>query len=210
MEFSDVLNLLFFSISFLFGHLTVLSRRKERSLSKGRIYDLSGDLVEFCEDKAITDHLNKVGQRITTAAGYKDGEIIIHGYTDEGIQAFCSYQNFVFVSKAMFEDFRSDDEMAFVLAHEVSHIKFLCNSDIVPDCLEGRRNEEYRADQAAVRLMKSAGYDPNEGAQLLWKWMGYLYQSGTDIHNDKESRHPTFTKRIAAINNSILDAECFS
>ncbi|MBL7543370.1 MAG: hypothetical protein JNL11_06110 [Bdellovibrionaceae bacterium] len=60
---------------------------------------------------------------------------------------------------------QSDDEIAYVIAHEITHvIKF--HSGISS---EEKKRDELEADQNAVHLVVKAGYNPNAGPNLIYK-----------------------------------------
>lgn len=115
------------------------------------------------------------------------------------------------ISGAMFEFLRSDDELAFVIAHELAHIA-LGHSAMLDRAgaswgpfaglgANGRnaRARESEADKLAVRMMVHAGYDPDAIVPFLLrskKRLGLSLLDGT---------HPQWKRRISIIEAEIAE-----
>ena len=82
----------------------------------------------------------------------------------------------------------NDDELAFVVAHELGHLFIL--AFVCRDCASGSAGEEV-ADRLAMVLMEDAGYDNAAALVLLRRFnRDFQWESGT---------HPSFAQRIAAL-----------
>ena len=160
------------------------------------------------EDQRIEDHVHRVGEKITAAAGQKAGSITFCVLNCEYIRAFAAYPKYVVITMGMYQDFRNEDELASLLAHEVGHILISKRTGWPRNTLEECREEEYQADLLAVGLAEKAGYDPTAFGQLHWRTMGYRYRAGESIvQDDSSSIHPSHLKRIFNLN---LNSEpCF-
>ena len=112
----------------------------------------------FVEDEVIENHVIGIGQKITLAAGKRVNSIDFCVVNDEHIHAFAFLPNIVAISKGMYEDFRNDDEIASVLAHEVGHIVMNSHGGWITTSLEQSRADEYTADQLAIEFSKKAGF----------------------------------------------------
>ena len=157
-----------------------------------------GGLVE---DQQIVNQVNRVGERITAAAGQRTDSITFCVSNSKYIHAFAAYPNYVAITMGMYQDFCNEDELASILAHEVGHIVIKKRTGWVQQTLEECREEEYQADRLAVELAEKAGYDPIVYGQLHWRTMWYEHQMGQDIFkDDTSSTHPSKLKRIIAIN----------
>ena len=92
----------------------------------------------------------------------------------------------------MYRDFRNEDELASVLAHEVGHIVMNKRGGWAKQNLEECREEEYQADQLAVEFARKAGYEPSAVTKWHWRIMGYRYRMGQRIvRDDSSSTHPS-------------------
>lgn len=92
---------------------------------------------------------------------------------DSSQSAFVLPNGTVVISTSLLESAASDDEVAFVIAHEASHI-------LAKDQLPGPGADltglsdptklqlnEIRADASALSFMKNAGYDPGAALDIL-------------------------------------------
>jgi predicted Zn-dependent protease len=89
--------------------------------------------VKLVTDSAILERVNRIGQEIaavankmTIPAGYGDSTLKQFNYTfkvvdDKDVNAYSLPGGFIYVHKALLDYVHSDDELAGVLAHEISH-----------------------------------------------------------------------------------------
>jgi hypothetical protein len=97
---------------------------------------------------------------------------------------------------------RNDDEIAFVIGHEMSHNIIGHARSSAPRLfgaglgLSGERNEELAADELAVRLMQRGGYKPQGGIAFLQLLSRRFWW---DISLD----HPSFGRRIRGVGEAI-------
>ena len=101
----------------------------------------------------------------------------------------------VAVTTGMMRLAHSDDELAFVVAHEMAH-NLLGHSRSSVSQIFGARRSEIDADQMAVRLMTYAGYQPESGINFLESARRRFWWS---ISLD----HPGFGTRIRAVTAAI-------
>ena len=174
------------------------NRTRQRFLDQ--VYRSSG----FVEDEEVEDRVTRVGQRVALAAGHSNDAIEFCVVNDQYIYAYAyPLTNIVAISKGMYEDFRNDDELASVLAHEVAHICMDGKTGHLPATLEESRAHESNADQLAVEFVTRAGFDPRRFMQCLWRYMGYRFLGGDGFYHDKDSTHPSTLHRIIAVNRLI-------
>lgn len=110
---------------------------------------------------------------------------------------------YVAVSSAMMALIADDDELAFVVAHEMAHNLLGHNGGgaVAARLLggEGRassRNRELAADALALRFVIAAGYDPDAAQELLDRM-----QAGG--HGGGALSHPAISRRIANVHALI-------
>ena len=156
------------------------------------------------DDQRISDHVQRVGEKITAAAGQRAGSIMFYVLNSNYIRASAAYPKYVVVTMGMYRDFRNEDELASILAHEVGHIVMNKRGGWAKQNLEECREEEYAADQLAVDWVKKVRYDPTAYGQHHWRTMGYRHRMGQSIfRDDSSSTHPSNLKRIISINHTI-------
>ncbi len=208
LQFSLIPIFLFFLVIFIVVTCPWTTARIQRaidySLTEKRFRDEAARRGGLTNDQRISDHVQRVGEKITAAAGQRAGSIMFYVLNSDYIGASAAYPNYVVVTMGMYRDFRNEDELASVLAHEVGHIVMNKRGDWAKQSLEECREEEYQADQLAVEWAKKAGYDPSAFGQHHWRTMGYEHQMGQSIFkDDSSSTHPSKLKRIIAVNRLI-------
>jgi hypothetical protein len=97
----------------------------------------------------------------------------------------------IMIGEAMLAASRTDDDLAFVIAHELAHnvIRAMTGE-------KHSRANELAADRLALALVKGAGYDT---ARALATWKPYFYRAGGS------RTHPAPDARIAAIEAGITE-----
>jgi predicted Zn-dependent protease len=100
----------------------VLSKNDESRLGRAIMAQIrqSGSVVE---DPLVTEYVNEIGHRIAAQAN-NDGiyDFSFFVIDDPAINAFALPGGFIGVHTGLLEATRSEDELAGVLAHEVSHV----------------------------------------------------------------------------------------
>ena len=210
LQFSLMPIFLFFLVIFIVVTCPWTTARIQRaidySLTEKRFRDEAARRGGLTNDQRISDHVQRVGEKITAAAGQRAGSIMFYVLNSDYIGASAAYPNYVVVTMGMYRDFRNEDELASVLAHEVGHIVISKRRGWVKKSLEECREEEYQADQLAVELTKKAGYDPTACGQHHWRTMGYAHRMGRSVfRDDSSSTHPSKLKRILALNWKLTE-----
>lgn len=105
----------------------------------------------------------------------------------------------VLLTTGMLGDLRGDDELAFLIAHEMAH-NVLGHAAVMRAAKPARRAVralESAADRLGAEMMLDAGYDPVAGAQLLARVGGADF--GADFGIALFARHEPVATRLAAI-----------
>lgn len=125
------------------------------------------------------------------AGNYKDPLVVVLD-DQKLINAFAAPGNFVFISTGMLNFVESEDELAFVLAHEIAHIELDHGlnaikqkqgadlfKDVAGDAMPGldglfdfmengfSADLEGEADRRGAQLAVAAGYDPRAGVDVI-------------------------------------------
>ena len=159
----------------------------------------------FVEDREIEKHVNRVGRKITAAAGQKERSIRFFVVNErEIINALAWFPNLVAITKGQYDDCCTEDELAAILGHEVGHIVLNKRAGWARENLEEVREDEYKADQLAVEFAEKAGYDRNAYVEYCWRTMGHQYRAGYSAWGDDScSTHPPVWRRIIALNRNL-------
>ena len=185
--------------------------------------------VEVCNDAGIKRLLNEIGSRLVLCVGNKQRRFNFEAVQGSQANAFALPGGFIFVTDALVELCeRRSDEIAFVLAHEMSHVmrghameRLL--SDVAFSGLAKRlpargaiagwlksvgmkfletaysRSRESEADELAVRLIKAGGFDDGGAVQLLKRLATLKEQRGEEGLGIYFSSHPPIAERIRDI-----------
>jgi predicted Zn-dependent protease len=171
--------------------------------------------------------LTQTGERLAGRLARRGRQFAFHALADPQLNAFALPGGFVYVTRPLLEVCAaSDDELAFVLAHEMAHVvrghvmdrlvsstllnvasrasptARMMNKGVLDAALKLLQNaysreQEIEADQFAVRLMLSAGMDPLAGAAVLGKLNDFA--DDPDELSSYFSTHPPLTARTERI-----------
>lgn len=87
------------------------------------------------------------------------------------------------ITTGVLEQARDDDELAFIIAHEMAHniLKHGERLDRIGRSAANIRATEAEADRLGLKLMKAAGYDPSAAARF---WTRFGRKTGSGIFSD--------------------------
>lgn len=124
--------------------------------------------IDVSNNTQFAHKLLSVGDRLLAVlgAGKRDFKITI--VSDPRDNAYCLSDGNIFIGVGMSELFKSDDEIACVLAHEMGHIVLGHKNSSNP-------KYEMDADAFALRLMKHSGYNPDAAIDF---WIRYYERIG--------------------------------
>lgn len=153
-------------------------------------------------DPPCQELLTRIGTRLVARLAGRQRRFAFRVLLDEQLNAFALPGGFIFVTRPLLElCAEKDNELAFVLAHEMAHVvrghamdrmvsstllnvasraslaARMMNKAVLDAALKllqnaYSRDQEIEADQFAVRLLISAGMDPLAGAAVLEKLAG--------------------------------------
>ena len=181
------------------------------------------------QDMQNNQMLGEIGRRLADCVANKHRRFAFETIQGAEPNAFALPGGFVFVTQSLIDLCRhNEDEIAFILGHEMAHIirghamnRIVSNSAIriasraasVRGLFSGwlrrvgvkflesaySQDMESEADRLGVRLVITAGYDPQGGVELFTR-LAQLHSSGgrTNLGNYFSS-HPSFEVRIHRI-----------
>lgn len=116
--------------------------------------------------------------------------------------AFAPDHRYLLISRALIKRLNDEAELAFILAHELAHIKLNHLND--PEYLSCRyqsfcaKELEFAADRYALGIIAMAGYNPYAAINALT----HAYHASS-IYKSRSTTHPTLERRIFAVKNAI-------
>jgi predicted Zn-dependent protease len=175
-------------------HFTRLSDDEEMRIGNELAQQyISAQPDQTAEMAAMERYVNLVGTRVATHARRKLN-FRFHLIADANlINAFALPGGHVFVGQGLLDQVTSEDELAFVLGHEVEHIDHYhavervqieaqlknLNLDIVAAVgqipmslwqVGYSKQQEFEADREGLRIAAAAGYSPQGAINLLERW----------------------------------------
>jgi predicted Zn-dependent protease len=188
-------------------HLTRLSDDEETRIGNELAQQYaSSEPPETAANAATERYLNEVGDRVAAHA-HRKLTFRFHLIADSNtINAFALPGGHVFVGQGLLDQMTSEDELAFVLGHEIEHIDHYhavervqidaqlnnLNLDIlavvaqIPISLWQAgysKDEEVEADREGLRIANAAGYSAQGSVNLLERW--------THLHDEYVSHAET-------------------
>lgn len=124
------------------------------------------------EDPTATEMIEKIGDRVRTAAGIPDVEIHIHIVRDPFLNAFALPNGHVYFHTGILARMENGDQLATLLGHEITH--FVQRHSLREDRAERNRQTVYRT-AAVILALAAAGFsgDPN-AAQMMLQLSGQI------------------------------------
>lgn len=103
------------------SYSAILSPDQEYRLGKAFMEQIRGD-TRLVRDPELNDYLNALGHRLVLAADPQPFPFTFFIIDDPTINAFAAPGGFIGVHTGLILSARSEDELAAVLAHEISHV----------------------------------------------------------------------------------------
>jgi len=169
---------------------------------------------ETAENAAMERYVNEVGRRV---AGHAKRKLAFRFHlipSADLINAFALPGGHVFVGRGLLDQMTSEDELAFVLGHEIEHIDHYhaaeriqidaqlknLNLDIVAAVAQiplslwqagYSKEQEFEADREGLRIAAAAGYSPQGAVNLLDRW--------TQLHSEYVIHAETPTGELSQV-----------
>ena len=138
--------------------------------------------IDVSDNTQFAHKLLSVGNRLSAAIDTEARDFKITLVTDPRDNAYCLPNGKIFIGKGLLELFKSDDEIACVLAHEMGHIVLEHRGD-------GGVTYEREADSFALNLMRKAGFDPSVAINFWTRYYERIgWWGGTGSHMEPHER----------------------
>ncbi len=188
---------------------------------------------ELSRNPEYLQRVDQIGRRIAAVCDRK--ELLYHFFVIDKDEknAFCIPGGYIYIFTGLLNDLENDDQLAFILAHEVGHVvarhhikklqavmgynlALLASlpAEKSPGFYEGltfavaqmfaaySREDEYMADELAVKYMETAGFDPRAGIDVLEKLYAYHKKEPTRPLSYFRT-HPYAAQRIGNIKTAM-------
>lgn len=162
------------------------------------------------EMASVENYVNQVGSRV---AGHADRKIDFHFHLlpdPNFINAFALPGGHVFIGWGLLKQMSNEDELAFVLGHEIEHIDHYhavervqieaqlhkMNLDVFAEVAQiplslwqagYTKDEEFEADREGLRIAAAAGYSPQGAIGLLNRFIQLDRQYVTHVEDPTEA-----------------------
>lgn len=180
-------------------------------------YTSKGKKLNAQLDPAGYQRLQTIFKRVHQVSHMRDEKWDVVLIPEESFNAFVTGGSYVIVHQGLINELKSDDELAYVIGHEIAHVSadhvYESQSYSVGAMLAGsksvqrgsfqsaftHKNEE-EADMIGLLYSTLAGYNP-EKAALSWERMGDKY----GYHATTYSTHPIAIERAANLRKWASD-----
>jgi len=185
-------------------------------------------------DQAVNNYLTLVGKTLVKNSGGDSYRWTFAAIDSPDINAFAAPGGYVFVTKGLLKALGSEDEVAAVLAHEISHVRLkhyvkVAKKQVLAEYAmkslkEGQADGQLEAMSKAATLILAKGLDKQSEYEADFQAMRILAQSGydpsalVDVLSTLEARssdkgmafllstHPSAAERIQSIGGCCVDA----
>jgi predicted Zn-dependent protease len=148
-------------------------------------------IVDPLKDPAAQPYVSRVGARVAAKARRKEVAYRFTVLEDAANNAFALPGGHIYLNTGLLSFVRSEDELAMVLGHEISHVEL---RHTAPNLLKSvmslgySKYQEFDADEAGMRLAAAAGYDP-KAAVTLFRRLTAQSPAGMSSHKPRSPVH---------------------
>jgi predicted Zn-dependent protease len=194
--------------------------------------------IKFVTELDINAKVQRIFKRLVDVSDRQDLVFSINIIDDDTVNAFSIPGGFVYIHKGLLDKLPEDDQIAGVLAHEIAHITAKhglkriqnsygsllvqvaaigsgdaqlaqgVNAIITSLYFAYSREDEYQADELAVKYMKKAGFNPARMIYVLEVLMKEEEKRQLGEANYFRT-HPYPKERIAVVNKTISGSLSF-
>ncbi len=195
-----------------------ISEAEENDIGSALAADIEKKMTAGATKRWDVDKIFKKLLQHATRKGIKYSYKIV---TDKEINAFAIAGGKIYLNTGMLNFVKTEDELAFVIAHEIAHIEkkhcinkikltylagqFDVNLAMLVDALKSvydipfSKYDEYEADEVGVALAKKAGYGKFGAIAFFKRLAEHFKESNRDPVNDFVASHPLSLERAKRI-----------
>lgn len=181
----------------------------ETGLNKENFWEKTGK-----QEKIIAN----IGYRIINANGLKQAPIEVER-TSRIVNAYSmTFNKKVYISSGLIPYIDSDDEMAYILSHELAHSMEAYGGFLKTISISGNSKKyEYKADLKAIDYMVKAGYNPIAAIivanklfdEPLWDWGGSHPKASKRMMKMYEYIYTKYPKYLSSSMTSSINYKNF-
>jgi beta-barrel assembly-enhancing protease len=176
--------------------LANISDSQEMQLGQQTDRQLTTKQFKILNDRALTDRVNRIGQRLAANMKRKNLTYTFQVVDDKSINAAATMGGYVYVNKGLIDAAANEAELASVIAHELGHIEarhsieqaknsalaqtgaaalkldqnqFVNIATQIGFNLPRSRRFELDADERGLRMLTAAGYDGQAAVSFMQK-----------------------------------------
>lgn len=155
-------------------------------------------------DFFISNRLNNLTKKLVTANNFSAKTVSAVLLKSDSVNAYSLGSNssfsFIYVTKGLVKFVQNDDQLAAVLAHEISHIILGHHlARIKSSGSKFNQRQELEADRYSIKLLKKAGFKVQQSIKLLERLD--ILQAKQKFLNPQD--YPSNKKRIQNLNKVI-------
>ncbi len=174
-------------VSVLHPQIILLSRDAEINLGREVAKEIEKE-YGVLDDPTLTKRIEKIGQRLVEVCDRPNMPYTFKVLKEEKeLNAIAAPGGFIYITHALVKALESDDEIAFVLGHEIGHVagdhirkrlsQLLVSSTLL-DLLTYRSGETVRAASQFVFLLYERGYSRNHERDADTRSLIYMERAG--------------------------------
>lgn len=99
----------------------MISSEKEIAMGRAAASQINEELT-LSSDKELVARIERIGHRVASFSDRREFAYHFYVLEDEEVNAFALPGGYIYIYEGLIEKLKSDDQIAFVLAHEVGHI----------------------------------------------------------------------------------------
>jgi predicted Zn-dependent protease len=126
--------------------------------------------VDAPSDPTLQPRVDAVAAKVVAQCGRKEIKYTFTVREDSALNAFVLPGGHVYVNTGLLSFLQSDDELAVVLGHEVSHVELRHSTPSLAKTILSlgySKYQEFDADVRGVQLAARAGYDPQAAIDVF-------------------------------------------
>lgn len=155
---------------------SALAATDEENVGKAAAAQILG-AAPLLDSQSVQRYLNQVGNSVAAASGtsyrWHFGAI-----KSDAVNAFAAPAGFILISSGLLKLLENEDELAFILAHEVAHVSRKHHYTVV---------QKQRLVEQAAKSLQEMDKDKDGGVAMLSGLSGQMYARGLDKSAEYEA-----------------------